>query len=334
MGEDGPGDARQVLAEAPGAGERALRGVDRAHRVHAAAEAVDRLPGIADPDRRAALGLEDGQGDRVGVLGLVDIEHGGPVRQPGALEVPHLQVGVVLERHRAGGIAHPGPEPGGPRRARARRGPSPAAGAAGARAPIPRAVPSWVKLRTVRDHAVAPEGRAQAVEGRDRQQLGHLAAGELALEAVLLLEHPHRPEGQAVHGAAGDMGGEAGLGRELGALVVGEVEARGGVGLGEEAAGRWSCRCRRRRGRAASRRGRRGVPRRWRPARGWVAGRSPGAPRRRPRIGRPAGAARGRRHQIAGRQASDRPHQRTVLMNQRAARQAHSALRFGGQLAV
>ena len=30
--------------------------------------------------------------------------------------------------------------------------------------------------------AVPPEGRAQAVEGGDGQQLGHLAAGELALE--------------------------------------------------------------------------------------------------------------------------------------------------------
>ena len=88
-----------------------------------------------------------------------------------------------------------------------------------------------------RDHAVAPEGRAQAVEGRDREQLGHVAAGEPALEAVLLLEHPHRPEGEAVHGAAGDVGGEAGPGRELGALVVGDVEARGRVGLGEELEG-------------------------------------------------------------------------------------------------
>jgi hypothetical protein len=55
---------------------------------------------------------------------------------------------------------------------------------------------------------------------------------------VLLLEHPHRPVGQAVHGAAGDMGREMGLGRELGALVVGEVEGRGGVGLGQEPQGR------------------------------------------------------------------------------------------------
>ena len=88
-----------------------------------------------------------------------------------------------------------------------------------------------------RDHAVAPEGRAQAVEGRDREQLGHVAAGEPALEAVLLLEHPHGAEGEAVHGAAGDVGGEAGPGRELGALVVGDVEARGRVGLGEELEG-------------------------------------------------------------------------------------------------
>jgi hypothetical protein len=82
MGEDGAGDARQVLAEAPGAAERALRGGDRPHRVHAAAEAVDRLPRVADPDRRAALGLEDGQGDGVGVLRLVDVEQPGPGRQP------------------------------------------------------------------------------------------------------------------------------------------------------------------------------------------------------------------------------------------------------------
>ena len=59
----------------------------------------------------------------------------------------------------------------------------------------------------------------------------------LALEAVLLLGHPHGAEGEAVHGAAGDVGGEAGPGRELGALVVGEVEARGRVGLGEELEG-------------------------------------------------------------------------------------------------
>ena len=110
VGEDGTGEARQVLAEAPGAAELALRGGDHPHRVHAAAEAVDRLPGIADPDRGAVLGLEDGQGDRVGVLRLVDIEHGGPGRQPGSFQVPHLQVGIVLERHLVRGIAHPGPE--------------------------------------------------------------------------------------------------------------------------------------------------------------------------------------------------------------------------------
>jgi hypothetical protein len=75
VGEDGTGKARQVLAEAPGAAEMALWGSDRAHRVHAAAEAVDRLPGIADPDRGPVLGLEDGQGHRVGVLRLIDIEH-------------------------------------------------------------------------------------------------------------------------------------------------------------------------------------------------------------------------------------------------------------------
>jgi hypothetical protein len=32
--------------------------------------------------------------------------------------------------------------------------------------------------------------------------------------------------------------GKMGLGRELGALVVGEVEGRGGVGQGQEAQGR------------------------------------------------------------------------------------------------
>jgi hypothetical protein len=68
--------------------------------------------------------------------------------------------------------------------------------------------------------------------------MASLAAGELALEAGLLLEHPHRPVSQAVHGAAGDMGGEMGLGRELGALVVGEVEGRGAVSLGQEPQGR------------------------------------------------------------------------------------------------
>jgi hypothetical protein len=44
------------------------------------------------------------------------------------------------------------------------------------------------------DDAVPPEGRAQAIQGRDGQQLGHLTAGELALEPVLLLEHAYRPE--------------------------------------------------------------------------------------------------------------------------------------------
>jgi hypothetical protein len=58
------------------------------------------------------------------------------------------------------------------------------------------------------EDALAPEGGAQAVQGRDGQQLGQLAAGELALEAVLLLGHPHGAVGQAVHGAAGDVGGE------------------------------------------------------------------------------------------------------------------------------
>jgi hypothetical protein len=54
---------------------------------------------------------------------------------------------------------------------------------------------------------------------------------------VLLLGHPQGAVGQAVHGAAGDVGGEAAPGRELGGLVVGEVEGGGGVGLGEEAQG-------------------------------------------------------------------------------------------------
>ena len=61
VAEDGTGEARQVLAEAPGVAEVALRGGDRAHRVHAAAEAVDRLPGIADPDRGPGFGLGDGK---------------------------------------------------------------------------------------------------------------------------------------------------------------------------------------------------------------------------------------------------------------------------------
>ena len=225
----------QLLAEAPGAGERALRGVDRPHRVHAAAEAVDRLPRVADPDRRAALGLQDGQGDRVGVLGLVDIEHLGPIGQAGALELPHLQVGVVLERHRAGGVAQQRPELAG-QASRARRGPPPAAAAALLGAdPVRGAVVG--EAAHGRDHAIAPKGRAQAVEGRDRQHLGHVAAGEPALEAVQLVGHAHGAEGEAVHGAAGDVGGEAGPGRELGGLVVGEVEAGGRVGFGEELEG-------------------------------------------------------------------------------------------------
>ena len=35
-------------------------------------------------------------------------------------------------------------------------------------------------------------------------------------------------------GAAGDVGREAGLGLELGGLVVGQVEGGGGVGLGQQ----------------------------------------------------------------------------------------------------
>ena len=37
-----------------------------------------------------------------------------------------------------------------------------------------------------------------------------------------------------MHGAAGDVGRKAGPGLELGTLVVGNVEARGRVGLGKE----------------------------------------------------------------------------------------------------
>ena len=233
VGEDASRDPGQLLAKAPGAGERALRGVDRPHRVHAAAEAVDRLPRIADPDRRAALGLQDGQGDRVGVLGLVDIEHGSPVRQAGALEVPHLQVRVVLERHRAGRVAHQRPELAGPAEhgLGAVRSPRQGRQVLGADLACGAVVGEAAHGS---NHAVAPEGRAQAVLGRDREQLGHVAAGEFALETVLLLEHPHGTEGQAVHGAAGDVGRKAGPGLELGALVVGNVEARGRVGLGKE----------------------------------------------------------------------------------------------------
>ena len=292
MGEDAARHPGQLLAEAPGAGERALRGVDRPHRVHAAAEAVDRLPGIADPDRRAALGLQDGQGDRVGVLGLVDVEHLGPVRQASTLELPHLQVGVVLERHRAGGVAQQRPELAGPgehgpgavgppRQRRQVLGADPARGAVVGEAAHGR------------DHAVAPKGRAQAVEGRDRQQLGHVAAGELALEAVQLAGHAHGAEGQAVHGAAGGMGGEAGPGRELGGLVVGEVEARGRVGLGEELkrgglAGAGEGEDAQRALRVGAAGGDDGVL-----LGAGLQGGLPGAPRRRPKIGCPAGAARG-----------------------------------------
>ena len=214
----------------------ALRGGDHPHRVHAAAEAVDRLPGIADPDRGAALGLEDGQRDRVGVLRLVDIEQGGPGRQPRSFQVPHLQVGIMLERHLVRGIAHPGPElPGkGDHELGAIRPPRQGRQMAA----VDRACGAVGEAPHRADDALAPEGGAQAVEGWDGQQLGQLAAGELALEPVLLLEHPQGAVGQAVHGAAGDMGGEVGLGRELGALVVGEVEGRGGVGLGQEPQGR------------------------------------------------------------------------------------------------
>ena len=214
----------------------ALRAGDHPHRVHAAAEAVDRLPGIADPDRGAALGFEDGQGHRVGVLRLVDIEQVGLSRQPGSFQVPHLEIGIVLERHLVRRIAHPGPELlgkgdhelGAIRPSWQRRQMAAVDRARGAVGEAPHRA----------DDALAPEGWAQAIEGRDGQHLGQLAAGELALEALLLLEHPQGPVGQAVHGAAGDMGGKVLLGRELGALVVGDVEGRGGIGLGQKAQGR------------------------------------------------------------------------------------------------
>ena len=142
----------------------------------------------------------------------------------------------MLERHRVRRIAHPGPEPAGERdHELGAIGPS-RQGRQMAGVDLARGAVGEAPHRA--DDAVAPEGGTQAVEGRDRQHLGHLAAGELALEPVLLLEHPHRPVGQAVHGAAGDMGREMALGRELGALVVGEVEGRGAVGHGQEAQGR------------------------------------------------------------------------------------------------
>jgi hypothetical protein len=84
---------------------------------------------------------------------------------------------------------------------------------------------------------VPPEGRAPAIQGGDRQQLGQLAAGGLVRKAVRLLDHAHGAEGEAVDGAAGDVGGEARLGGELGALVVGEVEGRVAIGLGKQAQG-------------------------------------------------------------------------------------------------
>ena len=78
MGEDGTGEARQVLAEAPGAAEVALRGGNGAHRVHAAAEAVDRLLGVADGEQPAAgqpvaaEHVDHVHLHRVGVLQLVE----------------------------------------------------------------------------------------------------------------------------------------------------------------------------------------------------------------------------------------------------------------------
>src|SRR5690348_7004323 len=81
----------------------------------------------------------------------------------------------------------------------------------------------------------APAGRrAQAVQRRDGEQLGDLAGGEPALEPVPLAGHAGGAVGEAVDGAAGDVGREAPLRLELGGLVVGQVEGGGGVGLGEE----------------------------------------------------------------------------------------------------
>ena len=138
----------------------------------------------------------------------------------------------MLERHRAGRVAHAGPEPAGP----GEHGLG-AVGAAGQG----REVPGVDLARGAvgegahgGDGAVGPEGRAQAVEGRDGEQLGDLAGGEPALEPVPLLEHPGGAVGEAVDGAAGDVGREAGPGLELGGLVVGQVEGGGGVGLGQQ----------------------------------------------------------------------------------------------------
>ena len=150
--------------------------------------------------------------------------------------------------------------------------------------------------------------------GRDREQLGHVAAGEFALETVLLLEHPHGTEGQAVHGAAGDVGGKTGPGLELGTLVVGNVQARGRVGLGKEFEGGGLA------GAGESEDAQRagGIG---------VAGRDDGillgaglqgdllASCRQPRIGR--SGCQGRSYQIAGSEASEMPDIQTRISRMR-----------------
>ncbi|GHH42065.1 hypothetical protein GCM10018775_26210 [Streptomyces umbrinus] len=86
-------------AEAEGAGQREVGGVEACHHVRGTAPPVDGLGRVADHHQLgvAALSGEDPLKDGIGVLGFVKEEEVGPDLRFG--QGPHLQVVVVIEAH-------------------------------------------------------------------------------------------------------------------------------------------------------------------------------------------------------------------------------------------